>query len=307
MDLETMYKGIAFSPVASLVEDIGAGDTTIKVDSTSGFPQAPNYATIGTDEQAETIYYGGMTGDTLSGCRRGVEGVAKEWQTGELVGRNFTNKDYETLIANINNLNTGKWETPSAQTKDNFIMFDDNGKPVDSGKKASDFDASGAAEKVNETLGNHTGNNTIHISDSERQKWNGAVTDKHTHTNKAALDRITQEKITSWDKAVTDMANKADKTDLPNKVVSVSLIADSWVQSSEGIYTQAIANESIKDNMKLNLSFTGISIVKTLSDAGVTGLMVENNAGTASVIAYGEKPSVAIPVQIELVEIKAVN
>lgn len=121
------------------------------------------------------------------------------------------------------------------------------------------------------------------------------------------MDGISQEKVTSWDKAVTDMANKADKTDLPNKVVSVSLIADSWVQSSEGIYTQAITNESIKDNMKLNLSFTDISIVKTLADAGVTGLMVENNSGTASVIAYGEKPSVVIPVQIELVDIKAVN
>lgn len=280
MDLETMYKGIAFSPVASLVEDIGAGDTTIKVDSTAGFPQAPNYATIGTDEQAETIYYGGMTGDTLSGCRRGVEGVAKEWQTGELVGRNFTNKDYETLIANINRLNTGKWETPNSKTKDNFVMFDENGKPVDSGKKASDFDASGAAGKVNETLGNHTRNNTIHISYSERQKWN---------------------------EAVTDMANKADKTDLSNKVVSVSLIVDSWVQSSEGVYTQSITNENIKDNMKLNLSFTDISLVKTLADAGVMGFMIENNSGTASVIAYGEKPSVVIPVQIELVDIKVVN
>lgn len=276
MDLETMYKGIAFSPVASLMEDIGAGDTIIKVDSTTGFPQAPNYATIGTDEQAETIYYGGMTGDTLSGCRRGVEGIAKEWQTGELVGRNFTNKDYETLIANINNLNTGKWETPDSRTKDNFVMFDENGKPVDSGKKASDFDAFGAAEKVNETLGNHTGNNTIHISDSERQKWNGAV---------------------------TDMANKADKTDLPNKVISVTLTTAGWTSSTEGIYSQSIANSAITANMKLNLALASDEMMKTLADAGVYGLTAVNDNGTASVLAYGEQPTMEIPVQVELVAV----
>lgn len=303
MDLETMYRGIAFSPVASLVEDIGAGDTTIKVDSTAGFPQAPNYATIGTDEQAETIYYGGMTSNTLSGCRRGVEGTAKKWQTGELVGRNFTNKDYETLIANINNLNTGKWETPNSQTKDNFVMFDDNGKPVDSGKKASDFDASGAAEKVNKTLGQHTRDNKIHITDSERQKWNGAVDDKHTHTNKTVLDGISQEKVTSWDKAVTDMTNKADKTELPNKVISATLTTTGWTSSTEGIYSQGITNSAITSNMKLNLALASDEMMKTLADAGVYGLTAVNDNGTASVLAYGEQPTMEIPVQIELVAV----
>lgn len=211
MNLETMYKGIAFSPTAALTEDIGAGDTTIKVDSTDGFPEAPNYATIGADEQAETIYYGAKTPDTLSGCRRGIEGTAKEWQTGEIVGRNFTNVDYETLIANIDNLNKGKWETPSAKTENNFVSFDAQGKPKDSGKKAGDFDSKGSAEAVNKTLGQHTGNNEIHITGEERTKWNQAVTDKHTHANKTVLDDITQGKVTSWDEAATDRHEHSNK------------------------------------------------------------------------------------------------
>lgn len=288
MDLETMYKGIAFSPVASLVEDIGAGDTTIKVDSTAGFPQAPNYATIGTDEQAETIYYGGMTGDTLSGCRRGVEGVAKEWQTGELVGRNFTNKDYETLIANINNLNTSKWETPDSKTKDNFVMFDENGKPVDSGKKASDFDASGAADAVSKTLNLHTGDRDIHITSEERQKWDGAATNKHTHLNKTVLDGISQEDVTSWD----------GKTETKTQMVTLSV--DSWTSSS-GNFEQQLSSVSITANQQVNLSADVDNLLRVVSP-----IVPENRSGQLYVVTK-EKPDSNIEVQCTIFNLKGVQ
>lgn len=288
MDLETMYKGIAFSPVASLVEDIGAGDTTIKVDSTAGFPQAPNYATIGTDEQAETIYYGGMTGDTLSGCRRGVEGVAKEWQTGELIGRNFTNKDYETLIANINNLNTGKWETPAAKTKDSFIMFDENGKPVDSGKKATDFDASGSADAVSKNLNSHTRDGDIHITSKERQKWDGAVTDKHTHSNKTVLDGISQEDVTSWD----------EKTETKTQMVTLSV--DSWTSSS-GNFEQQLSSVSITANQQVNLSANVDNLLKVVSP-----IVPENRSGQLYVVTK-EKPDSNIEVQLTIFNLKGVQ
>lgn len=288
MDLETMYRGIAFSPVASLVEDIGAGDTTIKVDSTAGFPQAPNYATIGTDEQAETIYYGGMTGDTLSGCRRGVEGTAKEWQTGELVGRNFTNKDYETLIANINSLNTGKWETPLAQTKDHLIVFDGNGKPKDSGKKIADFDASGSAEAVDKKLSNHTGDSTIHITSEERQKWDGAVDDKHTHANKTVLDGISQEDVTSWD----------EKTE--TKIQTITLSVDGWTSSS-GNFEQQLSSVSITANQQVNLSADVDNLLKVVSP-----IVPENRSGQLYVVTK-EKPDSNIEVQLTIFNLKGVQ
>lgn len=97
----TLYPGIPFSPQATLTESIGEADTIIKVSDVSAFPDAPNYATIGTDELGETILYTAKTADSLSGCQRGVEGTAKAWSAGELIGRNFTAKDHADMIQAI--------------------------------------------------------------------------------------------------------------------------------------------------------------------------------------------------------------
>ena len=100
-----MYKGIPFSPQVALADSIGAGDTVIKVTDISAFPNAPSYATIGTDEEGETILYAAKTTDSLSGCVRGVEGIAKAWPVGTTIARNFTNKDLEVLQENIRDVN----------------------------------------------------------------------------------------------------------------------------------------------------------------------------------------------------------
>ena len=99
--METMYKGIPFSPQVALADGIGAGDTTIPVTDISAFPDAPNLATIGTDEDGETILYTAKTTDSLSGCTRGVEGMAKAWPSGTTIARNFTNKDFDALQKNV--------------------------------------------------------------------------------------------------------------------------------------------------------------------------------------------------------------
>ena len=97
----TLYPGIPFSPQAALTNNIGAADTIIEVSDASAFPPAPNLATIGTDEGGETILYTAKTETALSGCRRGVEGTARAWMAGELIGRNFTAKDHADLIAAV--------------------------------------------------------------------------------------------------------------------------------------------------------------------------------------------------------------
>ena len=96
-----MYKGIPFSPQVALADGIGAGDTMIPVTDISAFPDAPNLATIGTDEDGETILYTAKTTDSLSGCTRGVEGMAKAWPSGTTIARNFTNKDFDALQKNV--------------------------------------------------------------------------------------------------------------------------------------------------------------------------------------------------------------
>lgn len=96
-----LYPGTPFSPQATITNSIGEADTIIEVSDVSAFPPAPNLATIGTDEGGETIRYSAKTGTALSGCQRGVEGTAKVWRAGEVIGRNFTAKDHNDLIANI--------------------------------------------------------------------------------------------------------------------------------------------------------------------------------------------------------------
>ena len=110
--------------------------------------------------------------------------------------------------------------------------------------------------------------------------------------------------IAAIESDITDLqTNKADKTELPNKVISVTLTTAGWTSSVDGIYSQGITNSAITANMKLNLALASDEMMKTLADAGVYGLTAVNDNGTASVLAYGEQPTMEIPVQIELVAV----
>ena len=110
--------------------------------------------------------------------------------------------------------------------------------------------------------------------------------------------------IAAIESDITDLqTNKADKTELPHKVISVTLTTAGWTSSVDGIYSQGITNSAITANMKLNLALASDEMMKTLADAGVYGLTAVNDNGTASVLAYGEQPTMEIPVQIELVAV----
>ena len=112
------------------------------------------------------------------------------------------------------------------------------------------------------------------------------------------------EDITAIESDITNLqTNKADKTELPNKVISVTLNTAGWTSSVDGIYSQGITNSAITANMKLNLALASDEMMKTLADAGVYGLTAVNDNGTASVLAYGEQPTMEIPVQVELVAV----
>ncbi len=102
---KALYQGIAFSPQAALTGNIGAADTIIPVSDVSAFPDAPNLATIGTDEGGETVLYTAKTDAALSGCQRGIEGAARAWNAGEVIGRNFTAKDHNDLIGAVDAAN----------------------------------------------------------------------------------------------------------------------------------------------------------------------------------------------------------
>jgi len=103
--MQTMFPGIVNSPVTQLSNDITNSQTTISITDPSKLPSAPNEATIGTGEDTETITYTDISGNDLTGCVRGFEGIAKGWSSGTSIGRNFTNYDYSSLVSNIDENN----------------------------------------------------------------------------------------------------------------------------------------------------------------------------------------------------------
>lgn len=85
------------SPATYLAAGITASVTTIPVLDSSKLPAAPNLATIGTGETAETILYTGKSGNDLTGVTRGFQGTARAWNQGIQVARYLTAYDISQL------------------------------------------------------------------------------------------------------------------------------------------------------------------------------------------------------------------
>lgn len=96
-----MYVGIVNSPLTELAESIDATETTITLTNGDALPDAPNLATIGAGESAETIEYTAKNGNELSGITRGFQGTARQWVAGTKVARRYTDYDHGAFIANI--------------------------------------------------------------------------------------------------------------------------------------------------------------------------------------------------------------
>jgi hypothetical protein len=102
-----MYYGTPNSPSTTLAEPINESATAITVTDGAVFPPAPNLAVIGTDDDAETILYAVLSGNILDSITRGVQGAAKAWSAGDIIARNWTEKDHHSLIDNVNTVAAG--------------------------------------------------------------------------------------------------------------------------------------------------------------------------------------------------------
>lgn len=92
-----LYPPLPNSPTTTLKESVDASATTIEIVNGSKLPAAPNLATIGTTEAAETILYTSKVGNVLGGIVRGFEGEAREWNKGSYVARMLTAYDILSL------------------------------------------------------------------------------------------------------------------------------------------------------------------------------------------------------------------
>ena len=126
-----MYPGMPNSPQTELAQAIDDQTTTIPLVDASKLPPAPNLATIGVGEDAETILYTGKSGNNLTGVTRGFQGAAKAWVQGTKVARNFTAYDYDALRENLEDhaaATTSVHGATSAATPNTIVQRDSAGR-----------------------------------------------------------------------------------------------------------------------------------------------------------------------------------
>ena len=130
MALQTMYPAKNNSPATALTEGITAESTSMTLYDASVLPAAPNICVIGNDDTAEIVIYTGISGNTVTGLGRGVNGtIAKAWAADTHVARNITAYDHEAFRANITALNNSKQDKLTFDTTPTA----DSANPVTSG------------------------------------------------------------------------------------------------------------------------------------------------------------------------------
>ena len=154
---------------------------------------------------------------------------------------------------------------------------------------------------TNSTVSTHTEKiNALTQADIEIKNSIKEVEKKNTEQDQTITN--IQSKDTEQDGKISSLEqNKADKTELPNKVFTATLSVEGWNLLSEGIYSQSITNSSVTATDKLNVAPTTDGFIKEMIDAGIVGLVAKNDNGTVSVLAYGEKPKQEITVSVEIV------
>lgn len=131
----------------------------------------------------------------------------------------------------------------------------------------------------------HTGNDTIHITSTERTNWNDANSKKHTHSNKSVLDGISASNITNWNK----VSDKIDKTgDLSDATVTFTTATDrANLTTGEKISTAfgKIAKwfGSLK-SIAFSGSYKDLSDTPILGTAAAKDVATSGNASTTQVV-----------------------
>ncbi len=218
MDM-TLYPGLAFSPQAELLEGVGAADTILKVSDSSRFPAPPNLATIGTDEDGETVLYTALAEGLLSGCVRGVEGAARAWQAGEVVARNFTAKDHNDLISAVLAAQGGALDARQAaeaaqSAADTAQATADTAQGAADNAQAAADTAKGAADNAQAAADNAQGaaDNAQAAADNAQTTANSAVTAAAVAQSAADTAQTTANSAVDAAAAAQSAADTAQRT-----------------------------------------------------------------------------------------------
>lgn len=124
MALREMYPAAVNSVPTMLVGLLSATATAVDVENAAVLPEGPSIATLGTEDNAELVYYGAIVGNRLTGCVRGYGGTAAQiWPAGTLVYRAYTVVDHERFCENILDLDERKVDDTGTinNTKATFV------------------------------------------------------------------------------------------------------------------------------------------------------------------------------------------
>lgn len=131
----------------------------------------------------------------------------------------------------------------------------------------------------------------------------GAVPDTRTVNGQALSSNISLDADDVGARADNWMPTAADVGAAePVQVGSVSL-SGSWSGSGPYSQTVTVTGATVTANSKVDIQLTAAQIASLVS-AGVTGLVIENNAGTLTAWAVGASPS-AMTVQVTVTEVEA--
>ena len=81
-------------------------------------------------------------------------------------------------------------------------------------------------------------------------------------------------------------------------------LGTSWSGSGPYSQTVTVSGATVTSNSKIDIQLTAAQIASLISD-GVTGLVIENNAGTLTAYAVGATPSASMTVQVTVTEVAA--
>ena len=263
-----LYPGIAFSPQATLTNNLGAADTIIEVSDASAFPPAPNLATIGTDEEGETILYTAKTETALSGCKRGVEGAARAWTAGELIGRNFTAKDHADLIAAISETRGAATAAAGAAT-----AAGEDAKTAQDAARAAQEAASEAEGKATEAA---------ETAEKAAQDAGQAKKDAQTAADAAATAQGAAETAqTAATSASTEASNAKKEAGEAKKTADEAL---ETAQAAGGLYPQIIVTVAAgavvtcsNGSKSYEQTSTGAAVVFNVPDYGTWSVSAERD------------------------------
>lgn len=126
-----------------------------------------------------------------------------------------------------------------------------------SGSEAQDLATQ--VKNLLQTTNNHTGNNTIHITDNERQGWNTASTQVMNHTSNTRI-HITDAERTKWNSISSFSGNYSDLTGAPN-----------FSQNANGDYLF----KDLQGNSVATLKASGALVVNAIIVGGESSNLLE--------------------------------